>query len=219
MVAFALRADGWWLRSDIVWVKPNPMPESVRDRPTSAHEHVFLLAKSERYYYDAEAIRETATGQNEHDLTGGGYAPPGQSAHTGTRRGARGSGNGFKRAARLSYQDAGGEARGDDKHWTPPGDGKRQTRNVWPIATQPLKEAHFAAMPPALAERCIRAGSPPVIGRVLDPFSGAGTTGLVADRLHRDATLIDINRDYVEMAKRRIRGEAPLLHTSTGAAP
>lgn len=130
-VAFALQADGWWLRSDIVWSKPNPMPESVTDRPTRAHEYVFLLTKSERYFYDHEASKEPAVGQTRHDLTGGRYAAPGQTTHTGSREGER-----------LL-------------------DGKRNRRSVWTVNTKPFKGAHFAVMPEALVEPCILAGSRP----------------------------------------------------------
>lgn len=176
-VAFALRADGWTLRSEIIWAKPNPMPESVTDRPTSAHEKIFLFAKSARYFYDAEAVREPD--------------------------GGRPRGNGFVRDCRLSY-----EGRGDPEQWEP-GRG-RNLRNVWTVATQPFGEAHFATFPPALIEPCIKAGCP-VGGTVLDPFGGAGTTGLVADRLGRHAILLELNPAYAEIARRRIERDAPLL--------
>lgn len=132
MVAFALRADGWYLRSDIVWSKGNPMPESVTDRPTRAHEYLFLLAKSERYFYDAEAIKEAAV-----------------SDHT--------SGNGFQRPARLSYRDARG-ARGSMDEWAQVG-GRRNRRSVWHVNTRPYKGAHFATFPPDLVEPCVLAGT------------------------------------------------------------
>ena len=177
MVAFALRADGWWLRQDIIWHKPNPMPESVTDRCTKAHEYVFLLTKSARYFYDAAAIAEEA------------------------ERGDAGSRfDQGKTAQRQPGQALG--ARIDD--------GRRNARSVWPIATQPYSGAHFATMPPALAERCIKAGSKPG-DMVLDPFGGAGTTGLVADRLGRSATLIELNPEYARLARERITADAPLL--------
>jgi DNA modification methylase len=128
-VAFALQADGWWLRQDIIWHKPNPMPESVTDRCTKAHEYVFLLSKSARYYYDAEVVAESAKATNLHDYTGMSYAAPGQSAHTGTR----------------------GKAT--------TGPFSRNRRSVWTITTKPFKGAHFAVMPEALVEPCILAGS------------------------------------------------------------
>jgi DNA modification methylase len=182
-VALALRADGWWLRSDIIWHKPNPMPESITDRPTSAHEHVFLLSKAERYFYDHEAIKEGAVSDHP-------------------------SGNGFKRDARESYKDANG-ARGNDKQWTGVG-GSRNARNVWTIPSQPYSGAHFATMPPELAERCIKAGTKPG-DTVIDPFGGAGTTALVADRLGRNAILCEMNPAYADLARDRLTDDAPLL--------
>ena len=168
--------------------KPNPMPESVTDRPTSAHEHVFLLTKSARYFYDAEAVKEPAVADHP-------------------------SGNGFKRDARKSFVNADGTARGSDDQWSNVG-GTRNLRNVWTIATQPFAGAHFATMPPDLVERCIKAGSRPG-DMILDPFGGAGTTGLVADRLNRHATLIELNTNYAQMAKNRITQDNPLFITTT----
>lgn len=178
MVAFALRADGWWLRQDIIWHKPNPMPESVTDRCTKAHEYVFLLTKSARYFYDAAAIAEEA------------------------ERGDAGSRFDQGKTAQHQLERQASGARIDD--------GRRNARSVWPIATQPYSGAHFATMPPALAERCIKAGSKPG-DMVLDPFGGAGTTGLVADRLGRSATLIELNPEYARLARERITADAPLL--------
>ncbi len=178
VVAFALRADGWWLRQDIIWHKPNPMPESVTDRCTKAHEYVFLLTKSARYFYDAAAIAEEA------------------------ERGDAGSRFDQGKTAQHQLDRQASGARIDD--------GRRNARSVWPIATQPYSGAHFATMPPALAERCIKAGSKPG-DMVLDPFGGAGTTGLVADRLGRSATLIELNPEYARLARERITADAPLL--------
>lgn len=176
-VAFALQADGWYLRSDIIWHKPNPMPESITDRPTSAHEHIFLLAKSARYFYDADAVREIDSG--------------------------RPSGNGFKRDHRVSY-----DGRGQDEQWEP--GGGRNLRNVWSISSQPFKGAHFATFPPKLIEPCIKAGCPEG-GTVLDPFGGAGTTGLVASRLNRNAILIELNPEYAALARERILDDAGMF--------
>ena len=156
MLAFALRADGWYLRQDIIWHKPNPMPESVTDRCTKAHEYVFLLSKSARYYYDAGAIKEPAI-------------------HEG--RVVKASGGAAKNALKGQF---GQTAAGFTKHDTIVTD--RNKRSVWTVATQPYSGAHFATFPPALIEPCILAGCP-IGGTVLDPFGGAGTTGLVADRL------------------------------------
>jgi DNA modification methylase len=183
MVAFALRADGWYLRKDIIWHKPNPMPESVRDRPTSAHEHVFLLSKRAAYFYDAEAIAEASE-----------Y--PGDDRHN--RADSR-------KATEPMCMDGGSRARtGNVTGLT------RNARDVWTIATQPYSGAHFATMPPDLAERCIKAGSKPG-DTILDPFGGAGTTGLVADRLGRDAILCELNPAYASLARERIDSDAPLI--------
>lgn len=176
-VALALQADGWWLRDEIIWHKPNPMPVSVTDRTTPAHEMVYMFSKQARYHYDMEAVKEPASG--------------------------RSSGNGFARPQQIAR---GG--RGRDEKWD--GSDQRQPRSVWSIPTTPFRGAHFATFPPALIETCIKAGAP--AGTVvLDPFGGAGTTGLVADRLGRDAILIEINEDYAAMARDRIRGDSPLF--------
>jgi DNA modification methylase len=257
-LALALQADGWWLRSDIIWAKRNPMPESATDRPTIAHEHVFLLAKSPRYFFDAEAVREESS-ENTH----AGYAS------NGAKTLANANAFGVKPSCFDGYRLP-----------------TRNMRNVWEIATSPFADAHFATFPPALVERCIRAGTsergccaacgapwarvversvaftsgsgragnvpngkyagtaqalsgdydirmgpsvattttgwspscspcgdarPPVPATVLDPFSGAGTTLLVADRLQRDAIGIELNSVYTAMAKKRIVYDAPLF--------
>lgn len=185
LLAFALRADGWFLRSDIIWHKPNPMPESVRDRPTSAHEHVFLLSKRAAYFYDLEAIREPIS---DNWVLGGGSTAPKNSPERMT---------GPAKQVRLAYAEPKGA----------------NARNVWTIATQPYSGAHFATMPPDLAERCIKAGTKPG-DTVLDPFGGAGTTGLVADRLNRNAVLVELNPEYRALAQERITDDAPLLARS-----
>jgi DNA modification methylase len=181
-LALLLQADGWWVRSEIIWAKPNPMPESVRDRPTSAHEKVFLLTKSERYFYDGDAIREE-------------YAPASAKRYAYEFRADVPSAINNKSpslgAGRIAQNQGG-----------------RSARNVWTIAPQPYYGAHFATMPPALAERCIKAGCP-IGGSVLDPFGGAGTTGLVADRLGRNATLIELNGDYTSLQHERYRAINP----------
>lgn len=250
-VALALQADGWWLRSDVIWSKPNPMPESCQDRPTSAHEHVFLLTKAERYFYDADAIAEVTS---HPELIG--------KTQKVDYRPAEVFADGSKPSRSVAIRSA-----------------TRNARNVWTIATCPNPFAHFAMMPPDLAERCIKAGtsekgqcpccgapwvrvvehgpvtssggrgeryhlarmdgraiteqrsvmtarststtgwSPscacpehlPVPQTVLDPFAGAGTTLLVADRLQRHGVGIELNAEYAAMAERRIRGDAPLF--------
>jgi DNA modification methylase len=257
-VAFALQADGWYLRQDIIWSKPNPMPESVRDRCTKAHEYLFLMSKSERYYYDAEAIAEPFA--------------DGRLGNPGNYSNGYSDGAGRKDGATLGVEWLKGADRSG-----------RNRRSVWEIATQPYADAHFATFPPALIEPCIlagtsekgccakcgvpwvrevertrtnqsgsgRAGNPPegkggpnaqhagtmqdirmgptistetlgwspscscnaavVPCTVLDPFGGAGTTGLVADRLQRNAVLIELSPAYANMAEGRIKGDAPLF--------
>jgi DNA modification methylase len=187
-VAFALQADGWYLRSDIIWSKCNPMPESVTDRPTKAHEYLFLLSKSDRYFYDAEAIAEPVVADEQT-----------QRIKNKTRNEQRGKGD----------QDGIWHARGKAapfNNWKP----TRNRRTVWEIPTAPFPEAHFAMFPPALVEPCILAGCP-LGGTVLDPFGGAGTVGLVADRFGRDAVMIELNGAYVEIAERRLRDDAGMF--------
>ena len=186
MLAFALRADGWFLRQDIIWSKPNPTPESVTDRCTKAHEYLFLLSKSARYYFDADAIAEQSTYAGKIVVLGDKSLSRGQA----TGNNVKASGNGLADSVVVSET--------------------RNKRDVWTIATQPYPEAHFATFPPALVEPCILAGCP-VGGTVLDPFAGAGTTGLVADRLGRNAILIELNPEYAAMAHRRIVNDAPLF--------
>lgn len=214
-VAFALQADGWWLRSDIIWSKPNPMPESVTDRPTKAHEYVFLLTKSERYFYDAEAVREPASylQPNSPESIS---SPYGQ----GFTRRAKGNAKTFRGGVYTGGRSFDNDASMErDSHGNAPNETlSRNKRSVWNIATAPFPEAHFATFPPELPEICIKAGCP-VGGTVLDPFGGAGTTGLVADRLQRNAILIELNPEYAAMAERRIshdRGD--LLNVMEGAA-
>ena len=176
--AYALQADGWYLRSDCIWAKPNPMPESVRDRPTKAHEYVFVLSKGPRYFWDQEAVREPAPNNKPRDRASN-FKKAGQTLGAGHLRGK----------AIIMPNPAG-----------------RNVRTVWTIATQPYAGAHFAVWPPALAERCIRAGS--AVGDVvLDPFSGSGTTGLTAARLGRDFIGLEQSAEYVKLSRQRIADE------------
>ncbi len=175
-VAFALQADGWYLRSDIIWSKPNPMPESVTDRPTKAHEYVFLLAKSERYYYDAEAIKER------------GSKPAGANGTFGN-----------KQADARLVPNLTGNMRPGVEYLV---DGTRNARSVWTINPKPYAGAHFATMPADLAERCIKAGSRPG-DLVFDPFGGSGTTLRVARELNRRGVMLDLNPAYLQLAKVR----------------
>jgi DNA modification methylase len=312
MTAFALRADGWYLRSDVIWSKPNPMPESVTDRPTMAHEHVFLLTKSARYFYDADAVREEGSdnpvtvarnGRADKGLVGaqGLYGTPeGQSGSGAYVRNDKQSGHGRRHAGFNERWDAkvkipGGWDRGEGAHGTVHRDGRtsaeyqeaevrsgRNLRNVWTIATAPFPDAHFATFPPELAERCIKAGTSergccaacgapwvrqvdrtfrpqcdvaaakairghagqkpmdqssgwdgfprgsldtvstgwlPSCGcdaavapcTVLDPFAGAFTTAMVADRLQRNAIGIELSQDYCEIARRRLVKDAGMF--------
>ena len=194
LAAFALRADGWWLRQDIIWSKPNSMPESVTDRCTKAHEYLFLLTKSERYFYDGRAIAEPA-------------AKAGQVLHS--------YGTGAKDRQDISeINDR--RTRIGLANWNKACPDTRNRRSVWEITTKPFAEAHFATFPPELAELCLLAGCPQG-GTVLDPFGGAGTTGLVADRLKRNAILIELNPEYAAIAERRIMSDAPLFAEVTAA--
>ena len=177
-VAFALQADGWYLRQDIIWNKPNPMPESVQDRCTKAHEYIFLLSKSPRYYFDNDAIKEEAQDWGERDRASGKYHNDG-------------SGLSPRSAFEKSYET-------------------KNKRSVWTVSPKPFKEAHFAVYPPELIEPCILAGCPEG-GTVLDPFGGSGTTGLVADRFNRNSILVELNDDYVQIAKDRIKQDGGMF--------
>ena len=179
MVAFALRADGWYLRQDIIWHKPNAMPESVTDRCTKAHEYIFLLTKKQKYFYDAEAIKEKQSGEIK------------------TRRFS--SDGGAKARAMGKHISGGNEGTG--AKWTDTG--SRNKRSVWTVATKPFKEAHFATYPPDLIEPCILAGCPEG-GVVLDPFMGSGTTGMVAAMYQRNFIGFELNQEYCKMAEKRI---------------
>lgn len=219
-VAFALQADGWYLRSDIIWHKPNPMPESVTDRPTKAHEYIFLLTKSGRYAYDAEAIVEPVSPNTHARLSQDVMSQIGSARANG---GAKTNGN-MKAVGRNSRANVDRVPR--SRKLAVPGSGiknnesfneacsmpvtHRNKRSVWTVATEAFREAHFATFPPELIEPCIKAGCP-VGGTVLDPFGGAGTTGMVADRLQRDAILIELNPEYAAIADRRIRGDAGMF--------
>lgn len=194
-VALALQADGWLLRSDIIWHKPNPMPESVTDRPTRAHEHLFLLAKSDRYFYDSVAIKEPGVAMNKHDATGPGYRAPGQAPQTGSRKSDKQRGH--------SRRHAGFNDRWDAMPVKEQCSFMRNRRDVWVIAPQPFKGAHFAVMPEALVKPCILAGSRPG-GMVLDPFTGSGTVGVVARKNGRNFTGAELNPEYASMARSRI---------------
>lgn len=178
-VAFALQADGWYLRQDIIWHKPNPMPESVRDRCTKAHEYVFLLSKGPRYYFDADAIKEPATNAGKRVTLGAKSFAKGQAAGAGVAP----SGNGLA------------------EHYDVPA--MRNRRSVWTVTTKPYEGAHFATFPPDLIEPCILAGAPPN-GVVLDPFGGSGTTAGVALKHGRNAILCELNPEYDALIDARV---------------
>jgi len=196
MLAFALRADGWYLRQDIIWHKPNPMPESVRDRCTKAHEYIFLLSKSPQYFYDDKAIQEdakTAPGATWQERKAAGATAGNVIVGDGVRNGTQRVVHGKGVTSNLTRQD-----------------GKRNKRSVWTVTTRPFKGAHFATFPPALIEPCILAGCPEG-GTVLDPFFGAGTTGLVAQRHNRKWIGCELNPEYAAIAQARIESESTLF--------
>lgn len=201
MLAFALRADGWYLRQEIIWHKPNPMPESVADRCTKSHESVFLLSKSPRYHFDADAIAEDANcGAKGSSFTDG---------KTGEHQAGRAQ-KVRPSVARGGFNGKTEEMAGSGQNAFRAVTETRNKRSVWTIATQSFREAHFATFPPALVEPCILAGCP-VGGTVLDPFFGAGTTGMVADRLQRNCIGIELNPAYAEIARNRISGDAGMF--------
>ena len=201
-VAFALQADGWNLRQDIIWNKPNPMPESVTDRCTRAHEYIFLLCKGSKYYYDAGAISEPIQASTAKRCS------QNIANQAGSDR-ILGKTNGTMKACLPRYggkkytEDPSKFFRTKSGRMYDIGDGRRNKRSVWTVATVPFREAHFATFPPELIRPCILAGCP-VNGTVLDPFFGSGTTGVVCTQENRRYIGIEINRDYVQIAKRRI---------------
>ncbi|WP_339271504.1 site-specific DNA-methyltransferase [Paenibacillus sp. FSL K6-1330] len=234
-VVFALQAEGWYVRSDIIWSKPNPMPESIKDRPTKAHEYIFLLSKSDKYYYDHEAIKEPGV-QNEwaNGFRGGAYVHESTfDNQEGGKRKAKGNirvgtgvgfGHGTDAKARGRERIKSHSFARSVKDSPPPGqpsqhrpdredieyNGMRNKRTVWTVATQPFPEAHFATFPEKLIEPCILAGAP-VGGRVLDPFGGSGTTLKVSLENNRECTIIEMGPQYVEIAERRTAVVQPVL--------
>jgi DNA modification methylase len=209
--AFALQADGWYLRQDIIWAKPNPMPESVRDRCTKAHEYLFLLSKGPRYHFDADAIAEAGSANSHGGAPNeGGAKQDAIGQQRGGRLGVPARKNSFARPTKDSGGVTGQKPQFRADRDPVAYEGTRNKRSVWTVATQPFKEAHFATYPPELIEPCILAGCP-AGGTVLDPFGGAGTTGLVADRLQRNAVLIELNPAYAEIARKRLEGDAGMF--------
>lgn len=210
-LALALQADGWWVRSRIIWHKKSTMPESVTDRPTKAHEHIWLLTKSERYYYDSEAASEPVSDSTVARVTQEGIGEqagsdlvPGKT-NVPMKAVVKRSGNKERKDATERGCPESGVAgsipwEGSTRNW----------RDVWSLGPEPFKDAHFATFPTEIPRRAIVAGCP-AGGTVLDPFLGSGTTALVADRLQRNAIGIELNPAYADMARKRIRGDAPLL--------
>ena len=200
MLAFALRADGWYLRQDIIWAKPNPMPESVTDRCTKSHEHIFLFSKSPHYYFDAESIAEPVTESTKKRLhqdiehQEGSSRIPGKTNGTMKAAAPRYGGNKYTADSDAFYRTKSGNAYEFHE--------KRNKRDVWTVSTKPFKEAHFATFPPELIKPCILAGCPED-GTVCDPFMGSGTTLVTANKLNRNCIGFDINPDYCEMANKR----------------
>jgi DNA modification methylase len=198
-VAFALQENKWYLRSDIIWHKPNCMPESVQDRPTKSHEYIFLLSKSEQYYYDIDAIREphkkstkkrAMRGVSKENKYAKGRERP-NGVHPNTMSQPR---------QHLGYKDMDKKIKEGKTTLNPKG---RNKRTVWKVSNKPLKEAHFAAFPPDLIEPCILAGAPEG-GIVLDPFMGAGTTALVAYKNNRKFIGFELNQKYINIAYKRL---------------
>lgn len=183
MVAFALRADGWYLRQDIIWHKPNPMPESVTDRCTKSHEYIFLLSKSQKYWYDHEAIKEESVMDR---------MPGRNMTDTRTTHGKGGGNSGIANLLKKYHEDGFPE--------------NRNKRSVWTVTTKPYSEAHFATYPPDLIVDCIKAGCPEG-GLILDPFMGAGTTAMVARKLNRNYVGFELNPEYIKIAQNRIHNE------------
>ena len=178
--ALALQQDGWILRSDIIWHKPNVMPSSVRDRVTNCHEYIFLLSKNKKYYYDNEIIKEDSTFKNSK----GEFRPNGM------------AGIGKKNKGKKGFEIRSGLSNMKEQP-------KRNKRSVWTITNKPFKDAHFAVFPPDLIEPCVLAGCPKN-GTILDPFAGSGTTGVVAKKHNRNAVLVELNDEYIKIAKKRL---------------
>ena len=203
LLAFALRDDGWYLRQDIIWEKPNAMPESVKDRCTKSHEYIFLFSKQSKYYFDYEAIKEPAVGFNNIVPAGSkGTLRPNSRLRKGNSRTFRGGGVYTKGQSFNNSAEIMRESHGNNENMT----GLRNKRSVWTVATQGYKEAHFATFPEKLIEPCVLAGSKEG-GVVLDPFLGSGTTAIVAKKYNRGFIGIELNSEYVEMAERRLEGD------------
>lgn len=213
--AIAMQEWGWWVRSEIIWAKPNPMPESIKDRPATAHEKVFMFTKAARYFYDDEAVRQglaaasvSRLAQNVEAQAGSDRANGGAKTN-GTMKAVGGARRADKQRGH-SRRHAGFNDRWDAMEKAEQQANGRNLRNfepapvqVWEIPTRGFKEAHFATFPPELVARCLRASLRPG-DAVLDPFGGSGTTGLVADKFGADCTLIEINPEYCDLIRARL---------------
>lgn len=210
MLAFALRADGWYLRQDIIWHKPNPMPESVTDRCTKSHEYIFLLSKSQRYYYDAKAIQkpllETSIQRLSQDVESqqGSDRVPGKTNGKMKAVGQYVGGNKHKNLELENPHTFHKTRNSNGQEWE--SDGYANKRSVWTVTTKPFSDAHFATFPEELIVDCIKAGCP-IDGIVLDPFMGAGTTALVARKLNRNFIGFELNPEYIKIAEKRLYNE------------
>ena len=206
-VAFALQADGWYLRQDIIWHKPNPMPESVRDRCTKAHEYIFLMSKSARYFYDFEAVKEpvngTAHARRSYKTPDGRDTSKGEGGHGSFHKNGREKGKIPGVTPKSAEPGSGIKANSSFSAAVVDLVDNRNRRSVWTIATKPYKGAHFATFPSDLIKPCILAGCPQG-GVVLDPFGGSGTTGQVAAEHGREAILIELNPDYIDLQNERL---------------
>lgn len=228
-LAFALQDDGWVLRQDIVWSKPNPMPETVKDRFTKSHEYMFLLTKGKKYFWNFDAVQEpvsgTANARRPMKQPTGWDTSTGQGAHGSIHKSGRGTGVGWGHGTdaeqrgrarvtgrKLATHGADNRIKNNDSYEEAMS-GLVETRNmrsVWTVTTEPCSDAHFATFPTKLIEPCILAGCPEK-GIVLDPFFGAGTTGLVADRHNRHCIGIELNRDYISIAEKRFRADSGMF--------
>ncbi len=218
-VAFALQADGWYLRQDIIWSKTNPMPESVKDRCTKSHEYIFLLSKSKQYYFDQDAIKEPVApatilrcSQDVENQKGSDRVPGKTNGPMKAIPPASWKGSRFDAGKTHHHQLCRSQAQGNrpgrsdgGKACNIAGQGYRNRRSVWTVSTKPFKGAHFAVFPKDLIEPCILAGCPPR-GTVLDPFCGAGTTGLVCVEHGRRFTGIELSGEYVDLTRKRLTG-------------
>lgn len=218
MVAFALRSSGWYLRQDIIWHKPNPMPESVTDRCTKAHEYIFLFSRSAQYYYDQDSILQNVAESTIKDkrLSDPNYQAP--TINVGYPGGTI-NGNGLLKRKGKTWDERkaegepmrhglnGAAAVGAGNFYSE----KANKRSVWTVTTKPFSEAHFATFPEDLIVDCIKAGCPEN-GLVLDPFMGAGTTALVASKLNRNFIGFELNADYIKIAKKRLQDELGMFN-------